>query len=444
MIRYKPGTYRSEFASFLASNHRYQILYGGRGSGKTAHVFYKLFMTSFLAQRRGIYYGRHQMETLRRTTFQDMVNFLRKTPHLSPFFEYSRANNSPMIFRNKITGLELRPFGMDDPDTLKGLSEATDVFIDEIDKTTIEQFQAVDSIIRTGAVADKQLIAAFNPIDEGHWLREMFFDENDPYAPNRKLFGDRLFIHHSTCIGNPFIDWEDYVRTLMINSGGRSNYINVNIYGFWGVPENANPWAYAWDEKKHIGDNIKIANSYPIHLSFDFNRRPLTCTAWQRSETHSGPGAFCYGIKEFTGDMQLKDMCDRIRAYFPGKVLTVTGDASGRKGDIAFEDKNASYYTEIKRFLNLGARQMLLNSHNLTHNDSYNLVNHVLYHHPNFKISREGCPLLIRDIQAAEIDTKSKQANALRKDRGAFKMDLMDTFRYFAQTHLGGMLKNIK
>lgn len=142
--------------------------------------------------------------------------------------------------------------------------------------------------------------------------------------------------------------------------------------------------------------------------------------------------------------MQLKDMCDRIRAYFPGKVLTVTGDASGRKGDIAFEDKNASYYTEIKRFLNLGARQMLLNSHNLTHNDSYNLINHVLYHHPNFKISREGCPLLIRDIQAAEIDLKSKQANALRKDRGAFKMDLMDTFRYFAQTHLGGMLKNIK
>lgn len=440
-IKYKEGSFRPEFASFLASKHPYQVLFGGRGSGKTAHAFYKMFMTSFLAEARNMYYGRHQMRTLRDTTFRDMRNFLKKMPHIAEFFDFSPAYNSPMIFTNRMTGTQIVPFGMDDPETLKGLSEATDVLIDEVDKITLDQFQAVDNVIRTANASYKQLIMCFNPVSETHWLRSLFFAADDPYAPNTERWGDRLFIHHSTAHNNPFMDWREYIDKLMANSMGRQNYINVNVFGLWGVPDNENPWLFAFDELKHVAEDLPIARTLPIHLSFDFNRKPLTCVAFQRSPSFDGVKSFAYFVKEFSGDMQLRDLCAQIKAYFPNKVLTVTGDASGRKGDVGFDDTNSTYYTQIQKFLNLSPRQMHINAKNLSHNDSQNLCNHVLYTHPNFKVSRKGCPGLISDMMMAEVDGNSKTPGALRKDRGAFKMDLLDCFRYAMQTHFRGMLE---
>ena len=435
---YKKGTYSRHFASFLMASHRYQCLMGGRGSGKTAHAMYKLLMSSFLSSPQHIYYGRHQMATVRRTTFQDMCNFLEKKPFdtlLKPFFEYSRAENGPMVFTNMVTGHQLRPFGLDDPDAVKGLSEATMAWVDEIDKCTKEQFQAVDSLLRTAATNALQFIFSFNPVSELHWLRNLFFDRDDAYSPNAEVFGESLYLNHSTLWHNEFMDREAYYRTLMRNSMGRQNYINVNIHGLWGVPDNDNPWLYAFDETKHIADDLPLYKQLPVHLSFDFNRKPLTCTAMQKSINNEGKKAFCHIIKEFSGEMQLKDLCNRIKGYFPGKILTVTGDASGNQGDVAFEDKHATYYTQIQKFLGLSSRLMMLNKRNISHNDSQELCNYILFNHPNFKISRQGCPNLINDMMIAEIDQKSKVPNAIRKDRGVFKMDLFDTYRYHMQTH---------
>ena len=85
--------------------------------------------------------------------------------------------------------------------------------------------------------------------------------------------------------------------------------------------------------------------------------------------------SFCHTFEEFVGDIQLEELCGRIKARFPTSILFVTGDASGNQGDVAFAKRNSTYYTMVQSYLKLSDRQMQINSKNLEFNDSHNLCN---------------------------------------------------------------------
>ena len=59
----KPEWYSKHFLEFLKSKQRYQILYGGRGSGKTHHIILKLILLSFLQEYNHIIYVKSDLSS---------------------------------------------------------------------------------------------------------------------------------------------------------------------------------------------------------------------------------------------------------------------------------------------------------------------------------------------------------------------------------------------
>jgi hypothetical protein len=140
-------------------------------------------------------------------------------------------------------------------------------------------------------------------------------------------------------------------------------------------------------------------------------------------------------LKEFKEAVQLQEMCHRIKTTFPNSIFFVTGDVSGKKGDIGYNERNATHYRIIQSLLRLNDEQMHMNDYNLVHNDSRLLVNTMLNMYPNFHFSKEGCPNLIHEYKFAKVDVNHKDAGHLLKDREDNQLDLFDGSRYAIQKY---------
>lgn len=336
--------------------------------------------------------------------------------------EFFKLNKSEYTITNEITGSQFIFRGLDDPEKLKSIEGITRVVIEEATELDVEDLLELNRRVR--GVENIQIVINFNPIHESHWLKGMFFD--NPM--------EDCTIIHSTYMDNPFLT-EDDKKQIEWLKGFRYNQYRVYGLGEWGLTENKDPWLFSFDESKHVVNDIPFLTGFPVYLSFDFNREPVSCIACQMTPSKGTKDSFIHIIQEFSADIQLEDLCKRIKAAFPFSILFVTGDASGNAGDLGFSDRHATYYKMIQAYLRLSDKQMNLIRKNSEHNDSRLLCNTILYRYPSFKISRSGCPKLINDCHIATVDEKSLTPGKLKKDREAYKMDLFDAFRYFLQTY---------
>lgn len=110
-------------------------------------------------------------------------------------------------------------------------------------------------------------------------------------------------------------------------------------------------------------------------------------------------------------------MCDRIRADFPGRMLMVTGDASGHNKTGVVRGKT-SYWKIIREELRLKDTQMKVRAQNLGLIESRVLCNSA-NQTVNIFFDEDGCKPLINDCKFAKVDDKG----ILEKDRKKQKND---------------------
>jgi phage terminase large subunit len=272
------------------------------------------------------------------------------------------------------------------------------------------------------------MFTSFNPTQR--WPKEKIHDR---YL-NGTLPSD-FFYQTALPKDNPFVTQDQW------NTWGQmgDRYQKQFIEGDWTDFDDTDPkWVYEFDEVKHVMDNIPYLPAFPVKLGWDFNREPLTCVAMQMSPDIGDRNSFTHFIKEFHGDMQIRELCMHIKSTFPSAILEITGDSSGNKGDVGFENRNETHYTLIKRYLNINDKMMRLNSSNLEHHDSRLLVNTALSVLPNVKFSKQGVPKLISEYKYAKVDTEHNRPGHLLKDRketNGNKLDLFDGSRYLWQTY---------
>jgi len=432
LLKVDRNQYSQHFYNVLVSNHRYLILFGGRGSGKTNHIILKLLSLTFLVEHIHIVYARHEKTTLRDTTFKDIVNYIQNSK-FKDYFDYSTAYNSSMIFTNKLTGKQLVPFGLSDEENTKGISEATHIWVDEADKCTESQVTMINSVLRTPKSNRKQLIISFNPVSERNWLRSFFFSENDAYKPHER-FGDDILIHHSTVYDNEYIDIPEYVNTLRLNYGERVNLLNVNLKGLWGIEENKSPFFYAFDENKHVSKVTLLPNKdLPLYLSFDFNIDPATCVVSQFHE-----GSFINILKSYKiNNCTLKELLTRIKSDYPGYVYVITSDPAGGSRNAGYDSIDTTMHKIIRTNLNLGLSQLHKPMLNFTRNNAWQelriFCNNILQNHPNINICPVNCKELIHDLTIA---TTIEGSDKMHKTSGntEYGMHLTDCFMYTLAT----------
>lgn len=192
-LEIESGVFNQAFLDDLMDySYRYGIEYGGRGSGKTIYLLQKLLLKS-LKEERHIFLMRKYTAQIRRSLWRDMWSVIKRF-HLEEYFKVNKSE-----FR-----LELKTWphstiecmGLDDPEKVKGLSDATDVLMDELTAFTQDDFEAVDGTVRSTAYClPLQIYGTFNPISKANWVYEYFGFSTGKIPPNCR-------VHKSTYLDN--------------------------------------------------------------------------------------------------------------------------------------------------------------------------------------------------------------------------------------------------
>lgn len=212
-------TSNEAFFPLFADEHRYLVLKGGGGSGKSIFAGRKVLerVTSEPGHRWLV--CRKVARTLRESCFKQLLGQLAE---LYPDSGY-KANKSDLAisFRN---GSEIIFAGLDDVEKLKSIYNITGIWIEEASELLESDFNQLDIRLRGRTREYQQIILSFNPVSIRHWLKKRFFDQKDP----------RARVHESTYKDNRFLD-AAAIRTLEGFRETDEYYYQVYCLGMWGV-----------------------------------------------------------------------------------------------------------------------------------------------------------------------------------------------------------------
>lgn len=406
---------------------RYEVYFGGRGGSKSTHIAIKLLARMGVDEYMHLVYCRKWSAHIRDSQFMLFKN-VAEMMGWEKEFKFNNGDYSIVCLRN---GNRAIAKGLDDPDKTKSIAEPTHIWVEEADQINFDDFDTLNKALRSPKTQNSFILSFNTFINEEHWIRNTIFDKENQYELSEQFKGMDTYLNHSTYLHNDFINHDEYLQTLLMNSGGNEAKIQSDRYGVWGEEPNDNPWLYAFDEEKHIKE-VLFLPTFPIWLSFDFNKDPITVTMWQMSPQKGFPDSFIHCIDEMEGSVVLREFCQRIKQKYPYSPFFVTGDSSGkREGEIGYESKHDSAYSMIKKHLGLSDAQMKPNTYNLAYENSRILVNQMFYNYPKIAIS-PNCKKLINDIKIARVKEDGRP-HELLKDRGKYKMDMFDNMRYLFQ-----------
>ena len=182
-------TNNETFLPLFADTHRYLVLKGGGGSGKSIFAGRKVLERAVNEPGHRFLVCRKVARTLRESCFKQLLG------QLAEFYPDSgyKANKSDLTisFQN---GSEIIFAGLDDVEKLKSIYNITGIWIEEASELLEGDFNQLDIRLRGKTREYQQIILSFNPISIQHWLKKRFFDRRDK----------RARVHESTYKDNRF------------------------------------------------------------------------------------------------------------------------------------------------------------------------------------------------------------------------------------------------
>lgn len=202
--------------------HRYIVLMGGAGSGKSFFAAQRLLVRLMESPLCNLLVVRATAVSNRDSTYA-LLRQLMSAWGVEGLFKYT-GGDLRIVCKNGNTAIFK---GLDDPEKLKSVTfpkgELTDVWVEEASEVTQEQFNHLDLRLR-GLGGPKQMTLSFNPVSNLHWLKRRFFDQKDL----------RALVLKTTYRDNRFLD-PDYIRTLESYRDSDPYFYQVYCLGEWGV-----------------------------------------------------------------------------------------------------------------------------------------------------------------------------------------------------------------
>lgn len=213
------ATNNDAFIPLFFDRHRYLVLRGGGGSGKSIFAGRKVLERVTSERGHRFLVCRKVARTLRESCFAQLRS------QIGAFYPNSVAKinrgDMTITFRN---GSQIIFAGLDDVEKLKSIFDITGIWIEEASELEEGDFSQLDIRLRTDCPHYLQIILTFNPISITHWLKGRFWDRHDP----------RAHTHESTYKDNRFLT-KEAVATLEAFRDSDPYHYMVYALNQWGV-----------------------------------------------------------------------------------------------------------------------------------------------------------------------------------------------------------------
>lgn len=424
------------YRSIINSTKDINLLYGGRDSGKSHFIAQKMIFDCLSLPYFRCLLIKKTYNSIRESQWQTIKDVVEAWGFES-LFEF---NKSPMMITCK-NGNRFIARGCDDPQSIKSTKDPSHAWYEEGNQLTLNDFITVTTTLRTNKTKVQQWFS-FNPECEGDyedfWLYQIFFEKqtNKSFSGVWKMGeqNDVKFeynVLHSTYHNNKHCSPSRRIFLEQLKEIS-PYYYTIYTLGHWGRAQNKSPFVYAFDKKRHVAPT-QYRFDQELYVSFDFNRNPICASCYQYY------GGTLYGIESIKiENSNIYELCDVIKRKYPGAVLMVTGDATGRAGSaLARDDMN--YYRVIKQELSLSNAQLKVPTVNPPIKENQVLVNAVLMRVPCV-FDGERCKELIFDFKNVRVLADGGIDKADRNDPTK-QADQLDTFRYMCNTFFKWVLK---
>lgn len=203
------------YYDILDYSNRYEVYYGGSGSGKSYGAMLKIILKSCDNQRTVLIVRKvkttilHSIYELAKNILNSILSdfgftFIENKTELTIYI----SNGSKFIFK-----------GMDDSEKIKSITNITDIIIEEATELSYEDFTQLDIRLRPEEI-NPQIYIMFNPISKVNWCYKHWFLNSQP---NTKII-------KTTYLDNKFLS-KEYKETLQNLINSNKNYYKVYCLG---------------------------------------------------------------------------------------------------------------------------------------------------------------------------------------------------------------------
>jgi len=209
------------------SDKRYNVLYGGGGSGKTHAIVQYLSYMFLTEQDKEFMVSCKTNPTLKSTVYEGATSIIQQLKEWNVPLD-TWHNKTNQILKNPLNNNTMYFKSMDDPEKIKSMN-LNYVWLEEATSFTFEDFKQVNTRLRRPSDKQNKMWISFNPVSMYNWTWQ-FFMVNPPEDVRKNSV-----IHHSTPFDNPFLARET-VMSMLSMAERDENYFRVYVQGEPGAP----------------------------------------------------------------------------------------------------------------------------------------------------------------------------------------------------------------
>ena len=192
------------------SKLRYIVMKGSAGSGKSMDTAQHYLLRLMQDKGRNLVCIRKSDITNRDSTYAELTGAAYRM-FGEQYERFWNIKQSPLQLTCRNNGNQIIFRGVNDDrqrEKLKSITfprgKLTDVWVEEATEITQADFEIIDDRLRGELPSGQfyQIRMTFNPVNQNHWIKRMFFDRPDP----------NVLTHHSTYLDNRFIDAAYHAR----------------------------------------------------------------------------------------------------------------------------------------------------------------------------------------------------------------------------------------
>lgn len=466
----------------LDKSVRFIVLYGGSSSGKSFSVAQFFSILAFY-EGCNMLVMRKVGASIEKTIYADFKAAINGIEGLA---ECCRFKQNSIVFND---GGKIDFSGLDDPEKIKGISQYKRVFLDELSEYDEQDFKQIR--LRLRGQEGQQIVAAFNPISEEHWIKKKWFDretwqdipmaltigketlpqelcavksvrmnseklilnpntgEYDRHAPDTIVI-QSTYLNNFWVVGSPDGKYGYYdqqaIATFENDRINDQDYYQVYALGEWGHIRTGAEFFPSFNRGVVCG-KFKYNPELPIHISMDSNVLPyVTATFFQKEYKHDD-------VQQVTQIDELpiespnnsarkaaKVIAWRLREYGYADKVYLHGDASGKAAN-TIDEQNRSFFDLVIDELEHEGFEVedCIGNKNPSVATTGEFINAVWDGRvPGVSIRIDNdCTTSIDDYQAVQKDengaiAKQKVTNPVTKQKYEAHGHVSDTLRYIA------------